>query len=119
MFWAKAALSKASRKIAILAFGVLLYAAPNPALAGTTTEDFLKWERKSQDAFFQNSITMAGVIAAQSKPKVSKCIDEWYFESTEIKQQRHQEILDFMPNLKSYSPSTVILAILNDVCGKI
>ena len=89
------------------------------ANAGTTTSDFLKWERKSQEAFLQNSITMAGVIAAQSKPKISKCIDEWYFQSTDLRQRRHDEILMFMPKLKDYSPSAVVLAILNNVCGKI
>lgn len=95
-----------------------LFSVIGSAQAGTTTSEFLKWERKNQESFLDISITMAGVIAAQSKPKVAKCLDGWYFESVELQDQRYQEILDFMPRLKEYSPTTVVLSILNDVCGE-
>lgn len=88
------------------------------AHARTTTADFLKWERKAQDSFLQNSITMAGVIASQSKPEIAKCIDNWYLKDSETIEKRNGEIIEFMPRLKDYTPYAVVLAVLNDVCGE-
>lgn len=102
----------------ILAFGVLLYVPVNPAYAGTTTADFLRWERKSQEAFLQNSISMAGVIASQTDRQIAKCIDEWYFANVELVKSRNTEILEVMPEYKEFDPQAFLLAYLESACGK-
>ena len=114
----KVLLSKASRKIAILAFGVLLYAGATPSYAATTTADFLKWDRQQQDSFFQISMIMAVTIASQIKPSLAGCIDDWYFENKELQRQRHAEILDQMPQLKEFEPSAVVLGFIEAACGE-
>ena len=89
------------------------------AYAGTTTADFLKWERKSQESFLQISISMAGVIASQIKPEASKCLDQWYFTSEELQSKRHDEILEIMPQYKDFDPHAFLLAYLEQACGKL
>ena len=88
------------------------------AHAGTTTADFLKWERKSQEAFLQNSISMAGVIASQINPEISKCLDKLYFKSETIAKERNQEILNLMPKYAEFRPQAFIMAYVEDMCGR-
>ncbi|MEM8750722.1 MAG: hypothetical protein AAGF28_10490 [Pseudomonadota bacterium] len=90
----------------------------SPAYAGTTTADFLKWERKSQDAFLQNSISMAGVIASQTDPAISKCLDKWYFESDAVAQSRNEEILKLMPEYAQFRPQAFVMAYIENACGR-
>lgn len=103
----------------ILAFGVLLYAPINPAYAGTTTADFLKWERKAQDSFFRIAITMAATMTAQAQPEMAICIDSWYFKTEALQKNRHSEIIEQMPQLATYRPTSVVLAFLEAACGKL
>ncbi|MEO1189599.1 MAG: hypothetical protein AAFW60_11050 [Pseudomonadota bacterium] len=105
-----------------MALAVLIsLGAPNQqfAYAATTTADFLKWERSAQDSFFQISITMAATIAAQHRPQIAKCLEDWYFRNSELQDQRHDEILNQMPELTSYRPASVVLAFLEAACGKL
>ncbi len=88
------------------------------ANAGTTTADFLKWERKAQASYLHTSITMIGVVATQTKSEIATCIDEWYFQTSQIRDKRDQEILSGMANYADYHPSTVILALVEQACGK-
>ena len=88
------------------------------AAAQTTTADFLQWGRSSQDAFLQNSLSMAGVIASQTNPEIGRCLDEWYFTDAALREMRNGQILDEMQNLQEYLPQAVLLAIIEDVCGR-
>ena len=90
-----------------------------PAQAGTTTADFLKWEREAQESFLQISISMAGVIASQINQETAICMDEWYFGDKDLQQQRHAEILKIMPDYTTYDPHAVLMAYLESVCGKL
>jgi len=89
-----------------------------PANAGTTTADFLKWERQSQESFLQNSISMVGVVASQASPQIAECLNGWYFQSSALAKERHAQILDVMPQYAEYDPQAVILAVLEGACGK-
>lgn len=87
-------------------------------MAGTTTADFLKWERKAQMSFLQVSISMAATIAAQTQPKLANCINDWYYVKNELEQKRHNEIIKVMPQYKKFHPTTIVLAYIENVCGK-
>lgn len=113
---AKAALAKA---FSVMMLFVCIGGGLNSsAHAGTTTADFLKWERKSQEAFLQNSISMAGVIASQINPEISKCLDKLYFKSETSAKERNQEILDLMPKYAEFRPQAFIMAYVEDICGR-
>ena len=87
-------------------------------MAGTTTGDFLTWDANSQNAYLQNSISMAGVIASQAKPDIARCLDDWYFVDTATIQMRNTEILGIMASYREFKPQAVLLAVLEDVCGR-
>ena len=87
-------------------------------MAGTTTADFLKWEKKAQVSFLQVSISMAAVIAAQAKPKIASCLNDWYYKTKALQIQRQNEILQVMPNYKKYDPTAVLLGYIESACGK-
>lgn len=90
---------------------------PN-AIAGTTTADFLKWEKKAQVSFLQVSISMAAVIASQAKPKIARCLNDWYYKTKALQIQRQNEILHMMPKYKKYDPTAVLLGYIEGACGK-
>jgi len=90
-----------------------------PASAGTTTADFLTWERKAQVSFFSTSIAMAAFILVQTKPKSAQCIEAWYFKNKHIQEQRNFEFLAEMPKYKKFHPQAVILGFIEQACGKI
>lgn len=60
---------------------------------------------------------MAGIIAAQGRKDISRCIDEWYTGDEAIQQQRHGEILDLIKKYPDYHPQGAILTLLNSKCG--
>jgi len=84
--------------------------------AGTTTADFLKWERKSQDAFFSTSISMATFVLIQTKPEVAKCVEDWYFTN---QSERNASFLQEMPKYQQYHPNAVLIGFIEQTCGKI
>lgn len=87
--------------------------------AGTTTADFLKWERKAQESYFNNSITMIGVIAGRNKPDIAKCLDEWYFKTNVSQRERNTEFLETMKQYADYHPSAVVLGLVEQSCGEL
>lgn len=97
----------------------MLFFSSVAAKAETTTADFLKWEPGQQEAFFQATISMTGVIASQSNPEIARCLDQWYFVDDQTRQKRNQEILKLMPQFETFIPTAVILAVINDVCGEL
>ncbi|MGH1406658.1 MAG: hypothetical protein ACRBBJ_08895 [Rhodomicrobiaceae bacterium] len=88
-------------------------------MAGTTTADFLKWERKAQVSFLQISISMAGILLAQTKPKIARCIDRWYFKNEDTKKKQNAFILKEMLKYKAYHPNAVIIGFIEQECGSI
>lgn len=91
---------------------------PQISAAGTTTEDVLKWQRSEQVSFLQISISMVAVVASQTKPEIARCLDDWYFESKAKQDQRHNEIIQLMPDYTEFDPSALVLGYLESVCGE-
>lgn len=87
-------------------------------MAGTTTAEFLKWEQGKQKSFFQIAISMATVIASQTKPKTASCINSWYWTSKFTQEKRNTEMLNQMKPYSKFHPNAVILAFLERACGK-
>lgn len=91
---------------------------PQQSLAeGLTGKEFLNWPQEQQDSYIQISITMAGVVATQTKPSVATCIDEWYAPDTSLKDDRDAFIRDTIKGYEGYHPSGVIFAVLQNKCG--
>ena len=65
----------------------------------------------------QTSVSMAGVIAAQTKPEIARCIDGWYFVNDDAVDQRNAEIIGLISENAGFHPSAVILAAIQRECG--
>ncbi len=61
---------------------------------------------------------MVGVVAAQTAPAIAGCLDEWYFASDTIAEERNAEILSVMVNYQEFDPQAFLLAYLENVCGE-
>jgi hypothetical protein len=97
-----------------------LAAYPQIAMAeGFTGEQFLKWERASQDSLIQISITMTGIVSGRKDKVISQCIDRWYVSSVDIRRKRHDFILRTISENPTFHPQGVILAVLEEQCGSI
>ena len=84
-----------------------------------TAADVLGWSRKSQDSYFQKSITMASFIATQNAGDHAECIEGWYFEDGRVDHRRNDQIRSDLKRFSNYHPTAVILARLEKVCGSL
>ena len=100
-------------KIAVSA----LFCIPAYAETAFTGEDFLGWDQSAQTGFVQTSVSMAGIIASQTKPEIARCIDGWYFASDAVLDQRNSEIIALIGENAGFHPSAVILAAIQRECG--
>lgn len=94
----------------------LLLVTIHPVKAETTTADFLAWDRDAQESFFEISMSMLTVIAAQVQPEIASCINDWYYADQELKRKRQEEILEAMPNWLEYGPTEVLLGYVEGAC---
>ncbi|WP_273281526.1 hypothetical protein [Pseudooceanicola atlanticus] len=85
---------------------------------GRTGHNFLTWSKGTQDSFIDISVSMAGIVATQTKPSVARCIDDWYFASSAIRAQRNDEIRHSIRTHPEYDPAAVVYAFLKKVCGR-
>lgn len=109
-----------NRKTAVLAILALLLFACYPQKTwadGLTNKVALGWPLETQTFYIQASVTMAAFMTTQSQKKQSVCIDDWYFESDDIRKARNDHILDVMRKYPDHHPSAIILAILDKQCG--
>jgi len=84
---------------------------------GFTGKSFMGWTAAQQDSYIQTSITMAAVVATQTKPAVADCIDAWYRPDTNVKDKRNEEVRVLITQYPDYHPSGVIFAALRKACG--
>ena len=112
---------KAARRTKLfgILFGISVGNCLPAAHAGTTTADFLTWEPKAQESFLQISILMIGTIASQLRPDAAQCVNDWYLKSAELQRQRHDEIIELMPEYQDFAPSAVILGVVEAACGRL
>lgn len=105
-------------RLAATAFLAALAFYPHSAIAEKFTgKTFAERSRESQDAYIQISITMAGVVASQTKPSVSKCIDDWYVKGDGNLEIRNASIREIIAKYPNHHPSAVIFAALKRRCG--
>ncbi|MEM9375601.1 MAG: hypothetical protein AAGA72_05235 [Pseudomonadota bacterium] len=97
--------------------GASLAHAEDAPTGGTTSADVLTWAIESQDAYFQTSIGMAGVVASQNEGPTARCVDDWYFKDRATRQRRNDFIRETMRRFPDYHPAGVILAVLEKQCG--
>lgn len=95
----------------------LILAIPQPVLAGTTTADFLKWEKEAQESFFSTSILMATFIAMDVRPEVAQCLNELYFKNLKGENEFNNRIRNVMAKNSDHHPSIIILASIEKECG--
>lgn len=84
-----------------------------------TAADVLGWSKKSQDWYFQTSITMASFIATQNPGDHAKCIEDWYFEGGQVDHRRNDQIRSDLQRFPDYHPTAIILARIEKVCGSL
>jgi len=100
-------------------FFLAYFCASVNAFAGTTTADFLKWDRKAQISFFQISLSMLGTVATQVRPEMASCIDNWYFKTKAVQDKRHAQLLKTMPQYAEFDPTAFMLGYVESLCGRI
>ena len=107
-----------SKRVIASAILALILTSPQVSSAeGRTGHTFTGWSEAVQDSFIDISVSMAGIVATQTKPEVARCIDEWYFSDTAIKAQRDDELRHTIQQNLDFHPGAVILASLIKACG--
>ena len=101
----------------ILAFALMYPQDLLPQDKSFTSSDVLSWDTESQDWYFETNISMAGIIASQNPTDHAECINDWYFESAETRESAHAEIREVMKQYETHHPGTVVIAVLERVCG--
>ena len=97
----------------MVASNTIIY--PHISLAdGFNGSDLLEWSQKNQQFYFEVSVSMAGVIAAQSQREQAQCIDEWHAGQHE---RQYEEILEAIRTHPTFHPQGVIFAVLRKACG--
>jgi len=92
---------------------------PQLSVAETfTSAEVLRWQESSQNALFQNSITMAGIVATQVRPSIAACINDWYGADEETGQMRYDEIREVLARFPEHHPQAIILAVVEKACGQ-
>lgn len=105
------------RRVAI-ALALYFCVAGADAKAGTfTSAEFLTQSEAAQTSFIEISITMAATIAAQSRPEIARCLNDWYFADREQRPARIASIKSAMRTHSEFHPSGVILAVMQKACG--
>ena len=74
----------------------------------------LEWNRKSRNFYLETSVTMAGVVAAQSQKTAATCIGEWHVEEHK---KGYPAILETLRTYPAYHPQAAVLAVLRKACG--
>jgi hypothetical protein len=88
------------------------------ATNGFTGEQFLEWERQSQDALIQNSIVMIAIVATQGHEEIARCIDRWYSSDNADRTQIHRNVIEAIAKNKTHNPQGVILVYVQRECGR-
>lgn len=90
------------------------------AAQGFTSATVLEWSEANQDAMFQTSVTMIGVVAAQmnAHKDIARCIDGWYLKEGAVDPERNEEIRETLSRFPEIHPQAVILAVVEKACGK-
>lgn len=85
---------------------------------GFKASDVLKWDQSQQDWYFQVSVGMAAVIAAQNRGEQGSCIDKWYFAGSN-KVTVNEKIRETFARFPTYHPAGVLLALVEKECGQL
>lgn len=101
----------------VAAFSVGLGASAAADGNAFTAADVLTWTYAQQNAFFEASVAMAGVLAVQAENPAGQCINDWYFKTESGKSQANAQIREVMTQYSGYYPGTVIVAVIERECG--
>lgn len=103
--------------LAKLLFAASLFYPQLSSANGFTSADVLQWSHRSQEAMFQTSVTMIGIVATQTgnHGHIARCIDQWTANGTEA--ARNDRIRDAMRRFPQHHPQAIILALVEKECG--
>lgn len=108
---------------ALAANAALLIGASFPQLVSAeefTAADVLEWSEEQQSNYFQISVRMVGIVAAQMERNahIADCIDGWYSAGGDSEQAYYAKIREVMRSLSDYHPQALILAVIHKECDK-
>lgn len=106
-------------KVAIFTVIIIGFDPQTSSGDGFSSADVLDWPAKNQDSLIRTSVGMSGIIAAQIRKDVARCIDDWYFSDIEMQKQRNEEIRGVMMKNPGFHPQAVVLAVIQEACGPI
>ncbi len=104
--------------IAIDTVYMLLTSGSASAADARTSRGFLKLDKDTQEVYLLASIATAMSLATQVRKGLAPCISKWYTKDLTINQKRHDQIRQYMAENPSYSPSAIMIAVLQKQCGK-
>ncbi len=85
---------------------------------GFTGAEFLTRAEPDQKATISTQLVMASTIAARIKPPLSDCIGKTFFDPQGLKSEAFEAIIDRVREFGEYHPSSVILVVIENRCGK-
>lgn len=80
-----------------------------------TNKDFLAMPDVQKKFWLSGAITTLGHVALVKDKKTSQCVYDWYFADAAKKNGR---ILAAMQKYPDYTPSSLIIVMLEKACGK-
>lgn len=95
-----------------------LFCMPSHAQEMFTGRDFMEWEEVSQHSYIHTSVIMAMFIGTQTRKEIVTCIGEWYGPDAGMQAQRNAEIIALIAEHDTYHPSSVILSLIHNECGR-
>ena len=86
---------------------------------GLNASSFATWSENTQHAFIQNGVVMASTMASRANPDYAQCIADWYFADGEVLAGRNETIVSSILNYPDYAPTSVIVGVIEQQCGKL
>ncbi len=104
--------------IAIDTVYMLLTRSSASASYSRMTIAFPNLHQPTQAVYSLASTSTAMSLATQVRKGLAPCISKWYTKDLTINQKRHDQIRQYMAENPSYSPSAIMIAVLQKQCGK-
>lgn len=92
---------------------------PQELLANSFTgEQFAQWTDAQQRSYLNAQIVMASSIVTRAKPGMAQCMADKYYGANGLSEDGFQEISKVIREYNNYHPSSVLVVVLENACGK-
>lgn len=84
---------------------------------GFTGAVFLEWETSQQRGYIDAQLVMASTIATRIKPDLSQCLADEFYGPSGLTNDGFELMTDRIREFSEYHPSSVLVVVIENVCG--